>query len=137
MSATIERKLTPEAVNSIFMDCLFREGEDTSNFKKAQGIVCNVGFHPGRLNNHKEEIVALLAELPPQFHEATGGGWPFLNACNDKDGNQWGEHKNMEQLFQLGIASGLVKCLLPREMWGILPGGMPYYMVLKQPVSVL
>mgnify|MGYP001566155891 FL=1 len=122
--------LNPERVDAIFMDCLFREGEDTSKYVKAEGIVRNVGFHPERLENHKAEIVALLDELPEQFKESSGGGWSFLNACMDKHGNQWtGLHRTMEQLFQLGIGIGKVKGLMPREMWGALPGGMPYYVI--------
>ena len=117
-------------VNTVFMDCLFRDGEDTSQHVKAEGIVRNVGFHPERLESHRAEIVAMLDELPEQFHEKSGGGWSFLNACNDKHGNQWTSlHQTMEQLFQLGIGIGKVKSLMPREMWGGLPGGMPYYVV--------
>ena len=122
--------LNAEQVNAVFMDCLFRDGEDTSKHVKAEGIVSIVGFHPARLENHKVEIVAMLAELPEQFQEKSGGGWSFLNACDDKHGNQWtGLHQTMEQLFQLGIGIGKVKSLMPREMWGALPGGMPYYII--------
>ena len=128
MSETVT--LNPERVNAVFMDCLFRDGEDTSKHVKAEGIVRNVEFHPERLESHRAEIVAMLDELPEQFQEKSGGGWSFLNACNDKHGNQWtGLHQTMEQLFQLGIGIGKVKSLIPREMWSALPGGMPYYVV--------
>ena len=42
----------------------------------------------------------------------------------------------MEELFCLGIAIGRVECLIPREMWKILPGGVPYYVICQddQPV---
>ncbi len=123
--------IDPEHVNAIFMDCLFKEGEDTSKYIKAEGIVTNVGFHPERLKSHKAEIVTMLDELPDEFKESGGGGMSFLNACNDKHGNQWTSlYQRMEQLFQLGIGIGKVKCLVPRKMWNILPGGMPYYVVL-------
>jgi len=46
--------------------------------------------------------------------------------CMDKHGVQWGEHRNIEQLVVLGIAAKMVKYCMPRDMWGILPGGMPY-----------
>ena len=58
-----------------------------------------------------------------------GGGWSFLQACVDKNGNHWGEHSNMEELFCLGIAIGKVESLLPRDMWKVLPGGVPYYVI--------
>ncbi len=123
--------LNAERVNAIFMDCLFRDGEDTSKHVKAEGIVRNVGFHPERLESHRAEVEAMLNELPEQFHKKSGGGWSFLNACNDKHGNQWtGLHQRMEQLFQLGIGIGTVQCQMPREMWPVLPGGMPYYVII-------
>lgn len=72
----------------------------------------------------------MLSELPKEFKKESGGGMSFLNACNTSKGEQWtGEHAKMEQLFALGIASGMVECLLPRELWSSLPGGVPYYVV--------
>jgi hypothetical protein len=123
--------LNGEKVRSVFMDCLFQEGEDSSKHIRADGVVTNVGFHPGRLEQHRAEIVEMLDELPDQFKESSGGGWSFLQACDDKHGNQWTDfHQRMEQLFQLGIGINRVKCLLPRELWKALPGGMPYYVIL-------
>jgi len=123
-------KLTSRNVESVFMDCLFKDGEDTTNHLKSEGITNSVGFHPERVDAHKSEIFEMLLSLPKEFHEKTGGGMSFLNACNDKRGEQWtGEHRIMEQLFLLGQASGKVECLMPREMWSVLPGGMPYYVV--------
>ena len=126
----ITTKLTSDRVTKTFLDCLFREGEDTSNHIRAVGIMTSVGFHPERLASHKTEIEEMLGELPNGFQRSGGGGWTFLNACNDKNGNQWtGLHQIMEQLFLLGIAIDKVKFQLPREVWSILPGGMPYLIV--------
>ena len=122
--------LSAERVEQIFHACLFKDGEDHSKYVPAPGITNNVGFHHGRVEEHKAEIAAMLDELPDEFKESGGGGWSFLNACNDRHGNQWtGFHQRMEQLFQLGLATGKVECQMPREMWGALPGGMPYYVV--------
>ena len=122
--------LTSEKVEQIFLDCLFREGEDTSNHIAAEGIVSTVGFNPARLESHRAEIEALLDELPDEFKQSSGGGMSFLNACNDKHGDQWtGLHQRMEQLFQLGMAIKKVRSLMPRSMWSALPGGMPYYVI--------
>ncbi|NCP46899.1 hypothetical protein COT86_02060 [Candidatus Collierbacteria bacterium CG10_big_fil_rev_8_21_14_0_10_43_36] len=123
--------LKADRVRQIFLDSLYNDGEDTSSHVKAEGITTNaVGFNPDRLNSHKAEIEAMLDELPDEFKKSGGGGMSFLNACNDKHGNQWTNfHQTMEQLFQLGIAIGKVECLLPREIWSALPGGMPYYVV--------
>ena len=125
-----QTNLDPERVDTIFRDCLFQDGEDTSGYIKAEGITRNVDFHPERLENHRAEIEAMLGELPAQFQESGGGGWSFLGACNDRHGNQWtGFHHPMQQLFQLGIGINKVECQFPREMWGALPGGMPYYII--------
>ena len=122
--------LTDDRVNSIFTDCLFKDGEDTSDHIVAEGIVQTAGFHPGRIEEHRQEIHDMLAELPDPFKTGSGDGWSFLNACFDKHGNQWtGLHRTQEQLVQLGIAIGEVEYLMPREMWAIFPGGMPYFVV--------
>jgi hypothetical protein len=122
--------LKSERVEAIFMDCLFKDGEDITNHVKAEGITSNVGFHPERLAGHKAEITLMLDELPDSFKKTGGGGMSFLQACEDKHGNQWtGSHQRMDQLFQLGTSTGKVECLMPRNMWPMLPGGMPYYSI--------
>jgi len=138
-------ELTSQAVQNVLEYVLFKTEEegvdacltivkDDTDRKGAvivEGIMSNFGFHPKRLEEKKAEIIALLNELPDSFHEGKGGGMSFLNACNDKTGRQWGEHRSMELLFVLGMAIGKVKLCLPRKMWTVLPGGMPYYAVLK------
>ena len=128
-------------ISDIVRDCLFREGEDTSTAVLAEGIVRKFGFHPDRLKGHQSEIVAMLEQLPEEFHN---DGWSFLNACIDRDGNQWGEQRDVEELFALGGALGIVKCQMPRDMWSMLPGGVPYYTIIGldteinvQPVAVV
>ena len=122
--------LTPDHVESVFIDCLFKEGEDTSTQIVAEGIVSSAGFNPERIEAHRQEILDMLAELPDEFKVNSGGGMSFLNACLDRHGNQWtGMHRTMEHLFQLGIATGKATYLLPRELWSALPGGMPYISV--------
>lgn len=122
--------LSAERVNEIFLDCLFRDGEDTSSHVRAEGTLYTVGFHPERLESHREEIVGMLDELPNEFKFDGGGGWSFLNACNDRHGNQWtGMHQTMDQLVTLGIAISKVAFQLPRELWSVMPGGMPYFTV--------
>lgn len=119
--------INAERISEIITACLFQNDEDTSSAVKVQGIVRNFGFHPGRLEEHKTEIAEILRQLPEGFHN---DGWTFLNACIDREGNQWGEHSNVEELFALGQAIGVVQCSLPREMWHMLPGGMPYYNII-------
>ena len=120
------KTLTAGNVNEVFMDCLFRDGEDTSKAVVAEGVMQKFGFHPDRLEAHKTEIREMLECLPDDFQPDKGGGTSFLNACMTKEGEQWGEHSNIEQLLALGIATKQAAMLMPREMWNILPGGMPY-----------
>lgn len=131
-----KNRLTSSRVEEIFLDCFFKEGEPTDVRVVVEGITAFYGFHPERLESHKEDVRELLAQLPDEFHAETGGGWSFLNACNNRDGELWtGDHMTMEQLFALGVALELVVCLMPRDTWSILPGGVPYYMVMGEPTT--
>lgn len=122
VTASNMSELTTEA----FMDCLFKEGEDTTNYVKVEGIVNVFGLHPQRLEEKRELVTALLAELPEEFKE----GWTFLNLCTTKDGEQWtGMHNVCEQLVVMAIGLGLMEYTMPRAMWVILPGGVPYLTV--------
>jgi hypothetical protein len=72
--------------------------------------------------------------MDPNFHrhteESGGGGWSFLNFCQDRHGTLWtGMHQTCEELIVLGIGLGMVKWCLPRGMWDALPGGMPYLVI--------
>jgi len=115
-----------ELVRNSFMKCLFKEGEDTSNYVKVEGIMKNFGLHPQRLEEQRELVTAMLAELPVEFKD----GWTFLNICANKNGELWtGEHSVCEQLIVMAIGLNLMDYCFPREMWAILPGGVPYLIV--------
>lgn len=122
-------RLSGSSVASIFEKCLLQQGEKDADGVEVQGIA-KARFHIGRLKENEGNITSLLAELPDDFRESGGGGMSFLNACMDRHGNQWtGLQQVMEQLFLLGMGIGKVSSLLPREAWGALPGGVPYYVV--------
>lgn len=128
-------ELTAVAVEKILVDCLFKDEEmpdpktPPEGAILVQGVINNYGFHPERVASHKTEIVGLLEELDSSFHASGGGGMSFLNACVDKNGRQWGEHRNIEQLYVLGAAIGAASFPLPKQMWGMMPGGMPYIVI--------
>lgn len=134
-------KLTAENISTVLRDCLFRDEEIPTgnripeNAIKVEGITMRFGFHPGRIEAHKEDIESLLMQLPHQFRASEGGGWSFLNACiTDQDPpRQWGEQVNVQELMVLGVAANLVS-VMPREMWHVLPGGVPYFTVLDKEV---
>ena len=126
-------QIDPQEVEKAFLDCLYKEAEmeGVSGIPEGtvlvEGIMNKLGFHPQRLESKRSQVTRWLGLLPKQFHKGGGGGWSFLNACDQEDGTQWtGLHQRMDQLFCLGIGLGLVKYQLPREMWGALPGGVPY-----------
>lgn len=123
-------ELSDENVERIFSDCLCNEGEKDS--VKCEGVAHSFLFSKNKLSKHKEELSQILLQLPSEFMENGGGGYSFLYACNNKNGEQWtGLHFTMEKLFALGIGIEKVKCLLPKEVWPALPGGVPYYVVLE------
>jgi hypothetical protein len=122
-------------VKDIFFDSLYTDKEDPGNGTAPEGAVIvdsirgPYGFHPERLKSHEAEVREVLSQMPIPFHKDSGGGWSFLNLCQTKNGEQWGEHENVEQLVCLGIGLGLVSYCMPREFWVSLPGGMPYVMI--------
>ena len=123
--------LTAENVTNTFMNCLFQEGENTDNHIVGEGVMTKVGFNPERLKEATPKIEEMLNDLPDSFKANGGGGMSFLNMCQDKNDNQWtGMHQTVDQLVCLGNASGKLKFLMPKEMWSILPGGMPYLVVV-------
>jgi len=127
--------LSSTRVNEILIDCLFRPNEIGADDipllpdVKVEGITMTFYFHKGRLENHRIEIQSLLLELPNEFMETGGGGYSFLKACYDRKGRQWGEHRNMEALFCLGIGINKVAYCMPRDVWEALPGSVPYLIV--------
>lgn len=113
-----------EKVRELMIDCLHGKQEGALII---EGIIRKFAFSPEKIALHKEEIRSLLDDMPAEFHIATGGGWSFLNLCNDRHGEQWtGMHRTMEELVALGEAAGMAKFLMPRDMWSMFPGGMPY-----------
>lgn len=125
-------KLTAENVQATLRQCLCKdkEIEDGSVLPLiVNGVVSDFGFHPGRLEEARDSVEEMLSELPDQFKRSMGGGWSFLQACMRSDGEQWGEHRSIEQLLALGIALKLASFQFPRSLWPSLPGGMPYFVI--------
>ena len=122
---------TAEKVNLIFLDSLFKPEElidekPPIDFIEVSGVTQIFGFHPTRLESHRSEILEILNLMPDAFHKDRGGGYTFLNLCEDKNGVLWAEHLNMEQLVALAIGLKVGEFCLPRDLWAALPGGLPY-----------
>lgn len=131
---TDEKKPQAERLHDIFMDCLFQEEELTDDGSVPEGAVLvdgiqsGFGFNPLQLEEHHDDIVALIDEIvPDSFLLSGGGGQSFLNLCENRDGELWtGMHPVVEQLVVISMAIGHARYCAPRKIWGKLPGGMPY-----------
>lgn len=124
-------RLTARAVNAAFSECLFRPEDAFSDEpKKVEAITGTVCFQRDRLETKRNLVRSWFDELPPEFLVGIptgGGGWSFLNLCNRSDGSQWtGLHSTMQEFCAMAIGLGLGHWLLPRDVWDMLPGGMPY-----------
>lgn len=127
-------------VHAVFMDCLFNDdelvdGKPVLEPVRAPCIINNFGFHPERLEKHREEIKSFLRQMQEPFFSIDGGGWSFLHFCQTRHGVIWAEHPTCEELIALGIGSGMVQFCLPRESWKSMPGGVPY-LVIKSEVVI-
>jgi len=115
-----------EKVDALILDCLNGKEEGA---QKVEGLVHGFGFNPDKIKQHREEIKELLDQMPLEFHPAGvggGGGYTFLNLPFTRDGEQWGEQRDAEALLCLGIAAGMATILVPRSVWNMFPGGVPY-----------
>jgi hypothetical protein len=123
-----------QRTDEVFRYCLYTEdevtepGEPPTGAVLVKGIAHNYGLHPARVAEKREVILALIRDVVPDaFLTTKGAGWSFLNLCMDRNGVQWtGMHHTMEALLCLGMAIGKAGYCLPREMWAVLPGSMPY-----------
>jgi len=132
-------ELNPKNVEDTLLSCLF-QGEEAEEAHRTgrmpdravlvEGIVSKFALDPDKLWEKRFDILSMLNQLPEDFMADKGGGMFFLEACHNKDGEQWtGERRQMENLFVLGMAIWSAECLMPRELWAVLPGGMPYFVI--------
>lgn len=122
-----------DRVKEIFEYCLFKDNEiiDGTPIVEpiyTEGIHADFGLHPERIKESTKEIEGFINELPETFRE----GWSFLNICMNKDQKEmWTSlHQRCEQLVVLGIAIDKMEYCVPRNMWDVLPGSVPYIRVL-------
>lgn len=128
---TEQCNLTVECVRATYNDCLFRAGDDTLQLVEAEGVLNNGRLHKGRLATHRDQIVAMLAKLSDDFRHEIGGGQQFMFACLDRDGFGWTtDHQVVDQLIQLGVATGQVAYCIPRYFWDMLPHQQPFIVIM-------
>lgn len=132
-------ELTAQNVEKIAIKCLYTEeeiealgGRENIKEKLVRGIGAAVAWNPIRLKEEEQNIIDMLHQLPSGFQkDSPEGGLSFLCAFETNKGVHWGEHPKMDILFMLGTAVDAVECMLPREAWGLCPGGVPYYRLTK------
>ena len=120
-------ELTADNVHNVFINCLAKEveGKDVIVIK---GVINNFAISKFWVDEEKENIKAMLLQLDDNF--MNDGGWTFLNMPMRADGVQWGEQRNAQELLVLGMACELATIQMPREMWAMFPGGVPYIQVM-------
>jgi hypothetical protein len=103
--------------------CVAKDGDTT-----VKAILHTFVFDSAKLAESEGQLKEIIREVvTDEFIQGSGGGgMSFLSLCMDRAGVQWAEHGTMEMLLALGIGLKLAGFCLPRELWGALPGGMPY-----------
>lgn len=121
--------INTERIEEILVDCLIKESDNVNGeclpyneFTVVDGIVNKYAFHKNRLESYRDEVQNMVNNLCPELKE----GISFLNMCMDKDNNQWGEHRDCENLLCLAIGLDILAYPLPKEVWAFLPGAMPF-----------
>lgn len=122
-------------INEVLLSSMFKTKEESEEYIASggelvisEGITATFGFHPDRLKENKEKIKALVIELVlSAFLRPSGGlGNSFLYLVFKEDETTWGEHTDAEALLVLAQALGWAGYCLPRPMWKVFPGGLPY-----------
>ena len=86
-------------------------------------------FDVPALSKERESVIRMLLSLPAGFRvDSKGGGASVIDAARRGDGEFWtGDHRDVDRLIALGMASGLVEfCQPDRAKWPSLPGQLPY-----------
>lgn len=128
----MEPLINSKEVHAAFMDCLYTDRELVAMPQTpppeaviVKGITKHLGFQPTRLEQKRAQVKTWIEALHPNF--TVGGGWTFLNMCNDKNDVQWTDfHQIMEELTLMAMGLGMAEFGMPREFWSSLPGGVPY-----------
>lgn len=120
-----------QSVKSISGEQIATYGEQLLSAVVVRGVMTTILYLPERIEARAGDISSMLDQLPKTFRESTGGmGDSFSNARFNEDGEQWGEHLDVDHLLCLGMGAGIVQLLTPdRDDWSILPGGLPYFVV--------
>jgi hypothetical protein len=131
MTTTDDSYLTADRVHHVYGACWRAEGTRNSLQRiEVVGWLLRHTFSIKKLHGYREEIIRMLLSLPAGFRSDVGEGGSVGNMIERGDGVIWSvDMADIEKLVALGIASGLMNFCAPREVWHMLPGGLPYVRV--------
>ncbi len=118
-----------ERVRDLMLACLIDEYGDESDPDAVfvEGLTSKFVFSREKLEAHRDEYIQLAqGYLSDGFKKTGGGGCSFLALPFDKNDEQQCEQPTAQEFLVLGIGLGLAEYCMPRELWMIFPGGMPY-----------
>lgn len=124
-------RLTADRVNTLFRECLATAATG-ENISQIHGVTRRFAIDLLKIKDAKPEIAQMLSQMDDTFMIGVGkgGGWSFLNACVDRRGRQWCDlHETVEKLVILGMAAGFAFFTHDRDLWDVLPGGLPYFSI--------
>lgn len=134
--------LEDSVIEKILSHCLFAKkelkgGKPPDSAVIVKGINNEFGFHPERLEEKRDEIIALLKYLPDEFMSSVGRGWQFCyfdqkkgGIKGEEDNYKWTESSVItEVLLCLGIGIGVIHFLSERKDWCEFPENSPYLII--------
>lgn len=92
------------------------------NLTPVNAVMINIALHTGRVEKYRQLVIDCINNVDPKFAK----GYSFLALCEDREGRQWGEHRNADELIALAMALGMCKFCADRSLWSRMPGGVPY-----------
>ena len=109
--------LTPKTVEDMYVECVHRDGELTSEMLVAPSIRTTTTFSRSRIAQHRQSIRQLLAQLPATFRQAPDGERSTLG-CYTHGGRQWTQlPSEVDHLFALGVAIEAVHIMGVAARW--------------------
>lgn len=117
-------------VNDLMLACLINKPEFDANDPDAvvvEGLTAKFVFSREALETARGEYLQLAQEhLDDKFKKSIGEGYSFLGLPFNKRGEQVCEHPTAQGFLVLGLGMGVAEYCLPKELWVVLPGGVPY-----------
>lgn len=122
--------IDPNRIRSM-MESSLADSAEGDGVLIVKGTINNYAFNKQVLAHFRDDVVKMLDQLDDSFMDDAGGGMSLMNMVATKNGEHWGEQPTADALFAMANGLGLAHFSLPREMWHILPGSMPYVTVMR------